>query len=616
MATVSGIKAGNAYVSVLSDDTPLIRGLRGLESTFKGFGSRIGAIGGQVATLGAGVAGIGTAGLAALGWPLSLASEMEQAETQFATMLKDTTAAKRLLAELQQFAASTPFQFPELADAGRKLLAFGVAAGDVQGELRRIGDISAGIGAPIGEIAEIYGKARVQGRLFMEDINQLTGRGIPIIQELAKQFGVAESEVRKLVEDGAVNFGNLQQAFASLTSESGQFGGGMKALSNTLAGQFSTLKDNITAAFRPFGEALLPAAKAAVGAISGIVAKFSEWATVNKSIVLPIAAALAGVVAIGGAATAAGVALIGLGSVISAVGTVAGAVSAVVSTVGLPVLGIIAGIGAAIAYIGYQFTAAANAAGLLTPAIAYISSGFKALWGIASQTLGGIATALGSGEFGKAAEIAWAGVQLAALKGSQFVLRGVEYLWDNAGQITKRFLIGLSSVFYRTFSALPKLAWAAIRGGASFANALQGVFAGVFDSDLDLAGSLDPAIKRAEARLNALTITATPTVKMDPQASPVRVAVPPLNVARPQMPAPTPPPAMTGGGYMPGNDPAAHLAYMMGEPMPGPIDRARLEPPRPAATAESRSRVGQSTAELLTETNRILREIQAMGGLA
>ena len=79
----------------------------------------------------------------------------------------------------------------ELADAGRKLIAFGESADSVPETLRRIGDVSAGVQAPVNEIAELYGKARVQGRLFAEDINQLTGRGIPIIQQLARQFGAA-----------------------------------------------------------------------------------------------------------------------------------------------------------------------------------------------------------------------------------------------------------------------------------------------------------------------------------------------------------------------------------------------------------------------------------------
>ena len=71
------------------------------------------------------------------------------------------------------------------------MIAFGEAADSVPDTLHRIGHISAGIQAPVNQIAELYGKARVQGRLFAEDINQPTGRGIPIIQELAKQFGIS-----------------------------------------------------------------------------------------------------------------------------------------------------------------------------------------------------------------------------------------------------------------------------------------------------------------------------------------------------------------------------------------------------------------------------------------
>ena len=66
----------------------------------------------------------------------------------------------------------------------------------------RVGDIAAGTNQDFNELAVVFGKAKVQGRLFGEDINQLTGRGIPIIGEFAKQFGVAEGEVKKLVSEG------------------------------------------------------------------------------------------------------------------------------------------------------------------------------------------------------------------------------------------------------------------------------------------------------------------------------------------------------------------------------------------------------------------------------
>lgn len=120
--------------------------------------------------------------------------------------------------------------------------------------------MSAGVSQPIDEIANIYGKARVQGRLFAEDINQLTERGIPIIQELAKQFGVSEGEVKKLVESGQVGFPQLEQAFTDLTSEGGRFFNLMEAQSASVGGKLSNFADNFTkiqiAAFEAFGPAL------------------------------------------------------------------------------------------------------------------------------------------------------------------------------------------------------------------------------------------------------------------------------------------------------------------------------------------------------------------------
>jgi tape measure domain-containing protein len=187
------------------------------------------------------------------------ATALEQNQIAFETMLGSGEAAKKLLGEIQSFTASTPFQEEEVTSAGKALLAFNIEADKVVPTLKRIGDISAGIGAPIGEIAEIYGKARVQGRLFAEDINQLTGRGIPVIQELAKQFGISDGEVKKLVESGKVGFPELEQAFVSLTSEGGKFAGLTEKLSGSTKGALSTLKDNIIALARDAVAPFLPA---------------------------------------------------------------------------------------------------------------------------------------------------------------------------------------------------------------------------------------------------------------------------------------------------------------------------------------------------------------------
>jgi tape measure domain-containing protein len=196
----------------------------------------------------AGIGGALAGGAAAIGIgvkAINSAADFEQTKVAFTTLIGDAAKAEDTLAKLRVLGAQTPFEFPELADAGRKLIAFGESADTVPETLRRIGDISAGIQAPVNEIAELYGKARVQGRLFAEDINQLTGRGIPIIQELAKQFGVSDSEVKKLVESGKVGFPAIEQAFISLTSQGGRFSGMMEAQSKTTSGLFSTLKDTL-----------------------------------------------------------------------------------------------------------------------------------------------------------------------------------------------------------------------------------------------------------------------------------------------------------------------------------------------------------------------------------
>ncbi len=219
----------------------------------------------------ASVAGFAALGIAAV----KMAADMEQVEVGFRTLLKSASAAKAVMKDIQTFSADTPFEFSEIAPAARSLLAFGISAGDLIPTLTRLGDISSGIGQPIGQIAEIYGKARVQGRLFQEDINQLTGRGIPIIQELAKQFGVTESEVRKLVEKGRVHFTNLEQAVTSLTTKSGMFSGGMQAQSQTVNGLLSTLRDDVSAIMRSIGEDIAKAFD-----LRGVIASMSE--SINK----------------------------------------------------------------------------------------------------------------------------------------------------------------------------------------------------------------------------------------------------------------------------------------------------------------------------------------------
>lgn len=180
-----------------------------------------------------------------LGELFKLNAGLETTTKQFEQMAGGVDNAKKLIGELRAFTASTPFQEGEVFGAARNLLAFGFDPDKIGETLRRLGDVSAGLKIPLGELAEIYGKIRVQGRLFQEDINQLQGRGIPIVTALADQFGVTEAEVRKLVETGQVGFENIELAFRRLTDVGGIFAGLTAQLSTTAEGLISTLRDLI-----------------------------------------------------------------------------------------------------------------------------------------------------------------------------------------------------------------------------------------------------------------------------------------------------------------------------------------------------------------------------------
>lgn len=162
--------------------------------------------------------------------------------------------ARRLLDDLRELGARTPLEFPDLAAAGQQLVAFGESAAQVPETLRRIGDVATGVNAPLGEIAEIYGKARVQNQLFAEDINQLTGRGIPVIQEFARILGRPEAEIKKLASEGRITFPLLEAAFINLTKEGGKFGGMMDRISQESSGKWSTVKDDLNAIVGSIGK--------------------------------------------------------------------------------------------------------------------------------------------------------------------------------------------------------------------------------------------------------------------------------------------------------------------------------------------------------------------------
>lgn len=209
--------------------------------------------------------------------------EFQQLEIAFQTMLGSKAEADKLMSQLIQTAVITPFNMSDVANSAKQLLAYGVEADKVNETLIRLGDIAAGLSIPINDLAYLYGTTMVQGRMYTQDLNQFLGRGIPLTEELAKQFGVTKNKVKSLVEEGKVGFPEVEKAIISLTSEGGKFGGLMEAQSKSITGQISNIEDQIEQMFNEIGKSSEGAIGAALNGVSSVI---DHWKEIGKVILI------------------------------------------------------------------------------------------------------------------------------------------------------------------------------------------------------------------------------------------------------------------------------------------------------------------------------------------
>jgi tape measure domain-containing protein len=243
-------------IEVIAELKGLIDGsFKNLTKQLEGMDSKLASIGGRGsggmmgAVLGANLLTQAIMGAGRAAKDLAVGSfqafgKQEQFQVALKTLLYgNEEQARALNNQLKQFALETPFELTEIQEGTKMMIAYGSSAGNVVNEMRMLGDIGAGVGSSLSEIAYLYGTLRTQGTVYTRDLNQFSGRGIPIIKELSKQLHVAQSSIRGMVEEGKIGFKDIETAFKSMTSEGGQFYNMMEAQSKTLLGQTSNLAD-------------------------------------------------------------------------------------------------------------------------------------------------------------------------------------------------------------------------------------------------------------------------------------------------------------------------------------------------------------------------------------
>ena len=201
-------------------------------------------------------------------------SQYQQAGIAFTSMLGSADASTKMLKELGQFAAKTPFTMPGLITASKQLMAFGFSAKDVLPDLTAIGDAASGLGMGADGIQRItyaLGQMNQKANVQQQDLRQLQEAGVPALSYLADAYHVNTAKIQDMISKGLIPAKDGVQILISGmeygTATGMKFGGMMDKQSKSLAGLASTMADTLRLSFND-------ASKNYVPALSDAAAKF------------------------------------------------------------------------------------------------------------------------------------------------------------------------------------------------------------------------------------------------------------------------------------------------------------------------------------------------------
>jgi tape measure domain-containing protein len=225
-----------------------VRDLDISENKIKSFGNQMTKTGRMLSTrLSLPLAAVG-------GLALRQAAKFERLTVTLNTLTGSANKGSKAFERLVQFSAETPLQLEELTRVNNMLMGFGQSSDDAFKSLKMLGDVSAITGGNLTGIAVAFGQAAAEGRVMTRDLRQFINNGVPILQLLSEEMGVAEGAIMDLASEGKLTFDILNTAFEKATSDGGRFNDGLKILSQTLEGLFSTLKDNVNIALAELGQ--------------------------------------------------------------------------------------------------------------------------------------------------------------------------------------------------------------------------------------------------------------------------------------------------------------------------------------------------------------------------
>ena len=354
-------------------------------------GGMVSAMNGLAAAATVGAIGSVASGIVSMGVSAIKASaQMKQYEIAFSTMLGSAEKGKKMLADLQKFAAETPFDVQGVTKAAQQLLAFGFNAKEIIPTLRTLGDTAAGLGKSaegVQQIAYALGQIKTSGTLKTQDMNQLTTAGIGAWEMLAEAAGKSITEIKEMTEKGMIDSATAIEVITQGMNDS--FGGMMAKTAEEITGLWSNVTETAETAQATIGtyladsldvKGVLKTVAKEIGEVTDALAKaqgagksFRE--ALQEAVPAPLIAAVGALSAVIGTALVA--------SAVAATTAMAGLIG-----MSLPVIGAVMAIGAAISLVALYWDDIAEAGAAAMAAVEQVvQEGFAAFASIATRAM-------------------------------------------------------------------------------------------------------------------------------------------------------------------------------------------------------------------------------------
>ena len=187
-------------------------------------------------------------------------AEFELQQKALSVILQSKNEANKLWNQVVQLAVKSPFTIQELHGYVKELSAYRIETDQLFDTTKRLADVSAGLGVDMGRLILAYGQVRAAEYLRGTELRQFTEAGIPMLQELADRFtalegrAVSTADVFERISKRMVTFKDVAAVFRSMTDEGGTFYKMQEEQAQTLAGQISNLKDEMSIMLNDIGK--------------------------------------------------------------------------------------------------------------------------------------------------------------------------------------------------------------------------------------------------------------------------------------------------------------------------------------------------------------------------